>query len=84
VHILDISGGFNGIIVPGNAGPGFFAPLSKAVKQKVSVPVIVTGGIKEAAQAEEILARGDADLIGVGRAILADSGWAKRNLETLK
>jgi len=84
VDVIDISGGFTGYVVPGLQGQGYFAPLSRAVKSAVSVPVILTGGITEAAAAERLLAEGAADLIGVGRAVLADSGWARRAIESLR
>jgi len=82
VDVLDISGGFSGYMVPGLNGQGFFAPLSKAIKDVVSIPVILTGGITEAQAAEKLLAEGKADLIGVGRAILNDSKWAQIAIES--
>lgn len=84
IDILDISGGFCGYSVPGQTGQGYFAPLAEAVKQVVSIPVILTGGITEVEAAERLLAEGKADLIGVGRAILNDSGWARRAVESLR
>lgn len=84
VNVIDISGGFSGYVVPGNNEPGYFAPLSAAVKEVVSVPVILTGGITEAQAAEELLAAGKADLIGVGRAVFQDSQWAQRAVNSLK
>ncbi|MCF8011885.1 MAG: NADH:flavin oxidoreductase [Clostridiales bacterium] len=69
VNILDISGGLSGYAVPGLTGQGYFAPLSEAVKEVVSIPVILTGGITEQQAAEHLLTEGKADLIGVGRAI---------------
>lgn len=81
--ILDISGGFCRYSLPGHSEPGYFAPLSKAIKESVSIPVIVTGGITEAQAAEDILAEGKADLVGVARAILKDSKWAKKAMENL-
>lgn len=77
VDMLDITGGLTGYVRPGHAEPGYFAELSKAVKRVVSIPVILTGGVTEPEQAEGLLARGEADLIGVGRAILRDSEWAQ-------
>lgn len=84
VDMLDISGGFCGYNVPNASGQGYFAALSEAVKKVVSIPVIVTGGITEIQAAENLLAGKKADLIGVGRAILKDSQWAKRTMESLK
>lgn len=78
VDILDISGGLLGYNIPDLSGQGYFAHLSEAIKQVVEVPVILTGGITEAQAAEDLLAAGKADLIGVGRAILKDSDWARR------
>ncbi len=84
VMILDVSGGFSGYIVPGLTGQGFFAPLTEALKEVVSIPVILTGGITEARSAEKLIAEGKADLIGVGRAIYKDSDWARRAVESLR
>lgn len=84
VNILDISGGFSGYINPGNTQPGYFSSLSAAIKEVVSIPVILTGGIATAQAAEELLATGKADLIGVGRAILQDSQWAKKAIASIQ
>ncbi len=54
--------------------------LAKAVKQAVKVPVIGVGGVKTADQAENALESGMADLIAVGRGMLADPGWAQKIL----
>jgi len=82
VDIIDISGGFCGYIIE-DKSPGYFAPLAEAIKDVVSIPVILTGGITKAEDAEKLLKENKADLIGVGRAILNDSTWAKRVIESL-
>lgn len=84
IDVLDISGGFSGYQVPGISGQGYFAPLSEAIKNVVSIPVILTGGVTEPQVAERLLAEGKADLIGVGRAILNDSQWALRAIDCLR
>ena len=84
VRIIDISGGFCGYNNPENSEPGYFASLSAAVKDVVSVPVILTGGITDAGTAEKFLAQDKADLIGIGRAVMQDSEWAKKAVESLK
>lgn len=84
VNILDISGGFSGYINPDNNQPGYFSSLSAAIKEVVSIPVILTGGITTAQAAEELLAAGKADLIGVGRAILQDSQWVKKAIASIQ
>ncbi len=84
VDILDISGGFCGYTVEGLSGQGFFSPLTEAIKEAVSIPVILTGGITDPEAAEKLLRENKADLIGVGRAILKDSGWAKNAVSGLQ
>jgi len=84
IDVLDISGGFSGYQVPGISGQGYFAPLSEAIKNVVSIPVILTGGVTEPQAAERLLAEGKADLIGVGRAILKDSQWALRAIDCFR
>lgn len=84
INILDISGGFSGFDVPSLTGQGYFAPLTEALKKVVSIPIILTGGITEAKAADGLIADGKADLIGVGRAVLKNSLWAKQAVETLQ
>jgi 2,4-dienoyl-CoA reductase-like NADH-dependent reductase (Old Yellow Enzyme family) len=52
--------------------------VTAVIKKEVKIPVLLTGGITEAATAEQLLQDGKADLIGVGRAILRDSKWAEQ------
>jgi NADPH2 dehydrogenase len=78
VDMLDITGGLTGYMRPGHTEPGYFSEPSEPIERAVSIPVILTGGVTEPAEAEGLLAAGVADLIGVGRAILKDSGWALR------
>jgi 2,4-dienoyl-CoA reductase-like NADH-dependent reductase (Old Yellow Enzyme family) len=68
---------------PESSAQGYFSPLTEAIKQVVSIPVILTGGITEPQAAEQLLATGKADLIGVGRAVLKNSQWAKQAIEAL-
>jgi len=84
VDVLDISGGFCGYNIDGASEQGYFAPLAEALKQAIGIPVILTGGIKDAETADRLLREGKADLIGVGRAILADSLWAKKAVEGME
>lgn len=81
VDLLDISGGFNGFTVKSRKGPGFFSDASSAIREAVHVPVILTGGVTKANEAEALLEEGAADLIGVGRAIFKDADWAKKEME---
>ena len=78
VCLLDISGGLCRYDRPGRTEPGYFADAALAVKEACGLPVLLTGGVAEPAQADRLLAEGKADLIGVGRAQLRDSAWARK------
>ncbi|MBE6108639.1 MAG: FAD-binding protein [Erysipelotrichaceae bacterium] len=47
-------------------------PITKRVKETVSIPVAVVGKVVTVANGEEILANGDADIICYGRSLLCD------------
>lgn len=74
VNLLDISGGLIGGRIDGPQG--FYVPLSTAIKQAVQIPVMVTGGITVPVFADEVVRQGQADLVGIGRALLRDPEWA--------
>ena len=78
--LLDISGGCSGFIIKGVTEPGWFAELSIPAKESVQVPVLLTGGITTAEDAEALLQSHAADLIGVGRAMLKTPDWAVKAL----
>ena len=81
LDLIDISGGFNGFRREDTKAAGYFGDAAQAVKAAVSIPVILTGGVRDAQSADQLLVEGKADLIGVGRAIYKDSEWAKKNME---
>lgn len=84
LDILDISGGICRYTNPNSTEPGYFSDISSPIKKAVNIPIILTGGVTTAEQAEELLNKETADLIGVGRAILKDSNWAKEAVQHLK
>jgi 2,4-dienoyl-CoA reductase-like NADH-dependent reductase (Old Yellow Enzyme family) len=51
--------------------PGQYVPFARAIKAAVGIPVIAAGRLMPD-QAEQVLAAGDADFIGMGRQLLAD------------
>ena len=75
VDLLDLSGGMCFFMRPGHLEAGYFSSMSAKVKAAVSVPVMLTGGVKKVADAEALLQAGKADLIGVGRALLKNALW---------
>ena len=58
--------------------------MTEALKREIDIPVLLTGGIVDASVAENLLLEEKADMIGVGRAILKDSDWAKRAILSLQ
>ena len=76
IGFIDISGGLAGWGRGEIKPEGFFAHLSEAVKSVVSVPVMVTGGVVNPHTADRLVREGMADVVGVGRPMLADAGWA--------
>ncbi|GKU25776.1 2,4-dienoyl-CoA reductase [Clostridium folliculivorans] len=58
-----------------NLEDGWRSYMSKAVREKFNKPTITTGNIRNPEVAENILAEGHADLIGMGRGLIADPNW---------
>jgi 2,4-dienoyl-CoA reductase-like NADH-dependent reductase (Old Yellow Enzyme family) len=56
-------------------GPGYQVHLARAVRERSGLPTFAVGLITEAAQAEAVLARGDADLVALARAFLYQPRW---------
>ncbi len=52
--------------------------MAKAVRDKFGKPTIAIGNIRDPKIADDILARGDADLIGIGRGLIADPDWCNK------
>lgn len=56
-------------------GPGYQVPLARALRAATPMPTMAVGLITGAAQAEDIVASGDADLVALARAMLWDPRW---------
>ena len=86
VDLVDCSSG--GMILPRSdmmvpRGPGFQVPFASRLKRTTGACVIAVGGITQASEAEAVLGREDADLVALGREMLADPNWALHAAETL-
>jgi 2,4-dienoyl-CoA reductase-like NADH-dependent reductase (Old Yellow Enzyme family) len=57
--------------------PGFQVPFAEAVRREADIPTMAVGLILTAPQAEEILERGQADLIAIAREALFDPFWPR-------
>jgi 2,4-dienoyl-CoA reductase-like NADH-dependent reductase (Old Yellow Enzyme family) len=78
IDLIDLSGGLCGSRPPGLRGEGYFRDFARAVRGAVRLPLLLTGGITRAETAEAILQAGEADLVGIGRALAADPDWVAR------
>ncbi|MBN2169339.1 MAG: FAD-dependent oxidoreductase [Actinobacteria bacterium] len=85
VDAIDVSAGtyetINYSFEPMSFETGWRKNLAEAVKKAVSVPVIAVDVIRTPDQAEEMLASGVQDFVGLGRAQLADPEWVKKAKE---
>lgn len=51
---------------------GYGAPSAAAIKRKVGTPVFYTGRVNQPQDAERLIAAGDADMVGMTRALICD------------
>ena len=66
-------------MTPGGDCPmGTYAHLGEIMKHRVDVPVIAVGRINTPEVAEAILQRGQADLLALGRQLIADPFWPQK------
>jgi 2,4-dienoyl-CoA reductase-like NADH-dependent reductase (Old Yellow Enzyme family) len=82
-HALHVSSGGLSPQQVINAVPGYQVAFASRIRAEVGLPVIAVGLITEPEQAEEILARGDADAIALARGILYDPRWPWHAAATL-
>jgi 2,4-dienoyl-CoA reductase-like NADH-dependent reductase (Old Yellow Enzyme family)/thioredoxin reductase len=67
--------------LPMMTNPGCLVPLAEEMKKALRIPVITVGRINHPALAEDIVAQGKADLVAMGRALLADPHLPRKALE---
>ena len=78
VDIIDCSsGGISGspILAKSPIVPGFQVPYSQKIKEEVDIQTMAVGAIIDAEQAETIISSNRADLVAIGRELLADPQW---------
>ncbi|MBG0778981.1 MAG: FAD-dependent oxidoreductase [Desulfotignum balticum] len=79
VHVSAGVYGSTELTIPSMYTPqGCFVHLAEAVKQVVGIPVITVGRIKDPVHAEQIIARGQADMVALGRSFLADPHYPEK------
>ncbi len=67
---------------------GWKSYMARAVREKLGKPVISVGNYRDPNVAEAKIARGDTDLIAIGRGLIADPDWCNKvqsgNLEKIR
>jgi len=85
ISAIHVSGGVyesaQMIIPPFGFGHGTLVHLAEGIKDAVDVPVSAVGRIIEPQTAEEIISRGHADMVALGRALIADPNWPLKAME---
>lgn len=82
VDVFDVSCGLNSSLqyqIDANYLPdGWRSYMAKAVKERYGKPCVTTGNIRDPKVANDILEKGDADIIGMGRGLIADPEWVNK------
>lgn len=80
--LIDVSAGNNASIQyqidASHLDDGWRAYMSEGIRQKYGKPTMTTGNIRVPEVAERILAQEQADLIGIGRGLIADPKWLNK------
>ena len=85
VDMIDCSsGGIGGspILMKSKIIPGFQVPYSEKIKQESKIKTMAVGAIIDPYQAEEIIKKNRADLVAIGRELLADTQWVYKAAST--
>ena len=81
VDAFSVTGGWHETTVPqlpSTVPPGAFSYLASGIKRAVSVPVFASNRIVDPVEAEALLADGVADIINIGRSLIADPEWPNK------
>ncbi|HDR17094.1 MAG TPA: FAD-dependent oxidoreductase [Desulfobacteraceae bacterium] len=84
VNCFDVTGGWHETRIPQitmNVPRGAFSYLARGIKSAVSAPVIASNRINAPELAEDIIRRGDADMVTMARALLADPDMPRKAFE---
>ena len=79
VDLIDCSAGgiASGVRIP-SIHPGYQVPYAERIRRDAGIPTAAVGMIRTAELADEIVANGRADLVLLGRTLLADPAWPMR------
>ena len=78
VDIIDCSsGGIGGspVLMKSKIIPGFQVPFAERIKKEANIDTMAVGAIIDFNQAEDIIVKDRANLVAIGRELLADTQW---------
>lgn len=75
VDLIDCSSGGLAAHQQIAVAPGYHVPFARRIRDEAEIPVAAVGLITEAAQAEQIIANSDADVVLMGRELLRNPRW---------
>lgn len=82
IDVFDVSAALNASMHKQLDSPffpdGWRSYMARAVKERYGKPCISVGNYRDPEVAERVLAQGDADLIGIGRGLIADPNWVRK------
>ena len=75
VDLVDVSSGGQVPNAKIPVGPGFQVPFAARIRREAGIPTAAVGMITEPQQANDIIARGEADVVLLARQMLRDPYW---------
>lgn len=86
IDAISVTGGWHESRVPQlamNLPRGGLAWLARGIRNSVSIPVIASNRISDPYIAEELIKEGYADMVNLGRVLIADPFWPEKALKGL-
>jgi len=81
IHVTSgVYGSLTSILAPYDTEPGYMANLAADMKKAVEVPIIAVGRINDPYYAESLITSGNADMVSIGRASIADPDFPNKVL----
>jgi len=68
------------VIAPMSVPKGFLIPLAERIKERLTIPVIAVGRINDPSLANDIIEKGKADFVAMGRALITDPALPQKVL----
>ena len=78
---INVTGGWHEAVIPQTTGElpsGGLSYLSRNIKEAVTIPVMISNRVNTPEEAEFLIASGMADMVSMGRALIADPDFAQK------